>query len=86
MEQFIWDSIRILVGEDGLNKSQVVIARAATIAGHDNTVDLGSLLLGLWIGNDGDMPENLDYEIMGMLVILTKKQMDNVAIPMNDMD
>ncbi len=81
MEEIIRNNIKMAMGEEGLKKAEIVAARAAIIASHDDDVDMSSLIIGLWVGNDGEMPETLQYMALGMVSGLAQLQMRKMNDP-----
>lgn len=75
MEDFIRNNIRSMGGKEAAEKADIVAARAAIIAAHDETIDLSSLIMGLWIGHEGEMPETVQHGVLTFVQALTKLRM-----------
>jgi len=82
MEQMIRNNIVGIAGEEAAKKADIVAARATIIAGHDAGIDLSSLIVGLWVGTDGEMPETLQYGVLGLVEALTNAKMAAYETPM----
>ncbi len=59
-----------------LERAEVVAARAAILAENDDSIDLASLITGLWIGHEGEMPEALHYGILGCVMTMALSKIE----------
>lgn len=75
---FISNQIREIVGDDGLAKARIVSSRAALLKDFDPDIDMSSLIVGLYVGNDGDMPESLPLGVLGLINALALLQADSI--------
>lgn len=76
MEQIIRNQIIQIAGKDAAKKADIVSARAAIIARHDNAIHMSSLIVGLWIGNEGEMPEEIQYGVLGLVQTLAMAKIE----------
>lgn len=80
MIEIAQDQIRNLVGEDGLAKAEIVASRAALMRQFDPEIDMPSLVVGLHIGNDGEMPETVNHGLMGMVLSLAIGKYNEISV------
>lgn len=79
MVEIISNQIRAIEGEEGLKKAQIVAARATILKEFDPHADMGSLILGLYIGNDGDMPDSVPFGVLGLINTLAVAQLNEIV-------
>lgn len=61
---------------DDTKKADIVVACVAIIAANDPSIDLASLIIELWIGHDGEMPETLHYGMLGNIMMMAMSIID----------
>lgn len=75
MQHFLRSQIRGVLGDDGLAKAEVVAERAALLRGWDPDIDMAALVVGLWVGHSGDMPETMPpLTVLGSILTLAIEQ------------
>lgn len=79
MNEIIENEIRSIVGDEGLEKARTVAARAVLLREFDPQIDMTSLITGLYVGNEGEMPESLQMGVIGRIHALALSQARSVA-------
>lgn len=86
MDEIIHNEIRSIAGDAGLNKARTVAARAVLLREFDPAIDMTSLIIGLYVGNDGEMPDSLHMGVIGRIHALALSQARSVAEEMDASD
>lgn len=76
--EIISDQIKALEGEEALAKAQIVASRAALLKEMDSELDLTTLTLGLSVGHEGEMPEEIDLRIVGLTMTLAAANLEEM--------
>ena len=79
MDEIIYNEIRSIIGDEGLEKAKIVSARAVLLREFDPQIDMTSLITGLYVGNDGEMPDSLHMGVIGRIHALVLSQARSVA-------
>lgn len=78
MQHFLRSQIHGALGDEGLAKAEVVAERAARLRAWDSDIDMAALVVGLWVGHSGDMPETLPpLSVLGSILTLALEQGDD---------
>jgi len=78
MHHIARSQIRSAIGDDGLAKAEVVAARAALLKAWDPEIEDSALIVGLWVGHSGDMPETLPpLSVLGAIMALSHRLNDD---------
>ena len=79
MNEVITNQIREIVGEEGLTKAHIVASRAALLKEFDPDIDMTGLIIGLYVGNDGEMPDSLPLGALGLIHTLALSQIESIS-------
>jgi hypothetical protein len=78
MIEIVSNQICAIQGEEGLKKARVIAARAALLKEFDPQIDMSALIIGLYVGNDGEMPDSLPLPVLGLINTLAHAQLNDI--------
>lgn len=84
MEETLRKMVVNLTDEETAKKAEIVAARAAILVSNDQSIDLASLIQGLWIGHQGEMPETLHLGVLGIIQTIALAKIEEYGVTAKD--